>query len=79
MAIAEDPLRTRVRPMDTEMSFFAMPPAQTWLAIPMVKATESICPLQAKNVLCRAAPGQAYFALTFVQKNGMNPISLLST
>jgi len=65
--------------MDMGMSLFAMPLAQTWLAIAMFKAMDGICPLQAKKVLCSVAPGQAYFALTFVRKNGMNPISLLST
>jgi len=41
------------------MSFFAMPLAQTWLAITMFKAPESICSLQARKVICKVAPGQA--------------------
>jgi len=41
------------------MSFFAMPLAQTWLAIPMFKPTDSICSLQATKVMCNVAPGQA--------------------
>jgi hypothetical protein len=41
------------------MSFFPMPLAQTWLAITMFKAPESICSLQARKVICKVAPGQA--------------------
>jgi len=41
------------------VSFFGMPLAQTWLAITMFKATESICSLQARKVICKVAPGQA--------------------
>ena len=41
------------------MSFFAMPLAQTWLAITMFKAMDSIYSLQARKVMCNVAPGQA--------------------
>jgi hypothetical protein len=59
-----------------EMSFFAMPLAQTWLATPLFTAGEHM--LVTSKVGFKVAPGQAYHALTIVPKNGMNQIRILS-
>jgi hypothetical protein len=57
--------------------FFAMPLAQTWHAIGMIKAMEIITRYKLGEYYYMSRQGRPSYALTFVWENGMKPISHL--